>query len=73
MDHCQRDGKGPAIELAVKNVFVVNNDSEGEEDPDCYIGIGKDDLLHYSVRQGSAFPHFLMVAVVVKGGRRAGV
>lgn len=57
MDHGQRNWKWPIVHLFVKDVFVVNNNSERQEDPDGYIGVRKKDLLQNTVTERSTLPH----------------
>lgn len=49
MDHSQGDWEWPIVHLLVEDVFVVDDDGEGEEDPDCDVGVGEKDLLQDSV------------------------
>lgn len=44
MDHGERDRVWPVVHLAIKDVFIVDDDSEAEEDPDGYIEVGKEDF-----------------------------
>lgn len=49
VDHGEGDWEWPIVHLLVEDVFVVDDDGEGEEDPYGYVGVGEDDLLHYAV------------------------
>lgn len=57
MDHGKGDGKRPIIHLLVEDVLVVNNDTEGEEDPDGDIGVGEKDLLQDTIAERSTLAH----------------
>nr|GMD81584.1 hypothetical protein TorRG33x02_152150 [Ipomoea batatas] len=57
VDHGEGDGVRPVVHLAVEDVLVVDDDSEGEEDPDGDVGVGEDDLLQYTVAQISSAAH----------------
>ena len=39
MDHGESYWEWPIIHLLVEDVFVVDDDCEAEEDPDCDIGV----------------------------------
>ena len=49
MDHGECDGVRPVVELLVEDVFVVDDHGEAEEDPDCHVGVGEEDLFYHSV------------------------
>lgn len=57
MDHRQRDGERPVVHLLVEDVLVVDDDREGEEDPDGHICVGEEDLLQDSVAERTALAH----------------
>lgn len=57
MNHGEGDGVGPIVQLPIQNVLVVDDDHEGEEDPDGDVGVGEDDLLEHALAQIAAFPH----------------
>lgn len=57
MNHGKRNGKRPIVHLLVEDVLVVNNDTEGEEDPDGDIGVGEKDLLQNGVAERSTLAH----------------
>lgn len=49
MNHGKRDGKGPIVELPVKDVLVVDNHGEGKGDPDNHIAVGNKDFFHHPI------------------------
>lgn len=57
MNHGEGDGVGPVVQLPIQNVLVVDDDHEGEEDPDGDVGVGEDDLLEHALAEIAAFPH----------------
>ncbi|KAM1313262.1 hypothetical protein ACFX2F_017312 [Malus domestica] len=58
VDHGEGDGEGPVVHLLVEDVFVVDDDGEGEEDPDGDVGVGEEDLFYHPLAQGATFAHF---------------
>lgn len=65
MDHSKRNGKRPVIELSIKNVLVVNNDSETEEDPNGNVGVRENDFLENAIGEVRTFSHVLGVGLLV--------
>lgn len=45
MDHGKADGVRPTIHFPVQYVFVEDDDSEAQEDPDGHIEVTEQDLL----------------------------
>ena len=45
------------MHLLVKDVFVVDDDSEAEENPDCYIGVREKDPLDDAIAQRPTLAH----------------
>lgn len=44
MDQSKRDGVRPIVQFTVQDILVVDYYGEGKEDPDGYVGVGKEDL-----------------------------
>lgn len=72
MDHGKGDGKRPIVHLLIEDVLIVNNDSEGEEDPDGDIAVGEKDLLQNTVAERSTLAHCGQLRGKGEGGWWAG-
>ena len=56
VDHGERDGEGPVVHLGVEDVLVVDDDGEGEEDPDGHVAVGEEHLAEHRLQQAAGAP-----------------
>jgi hypothetical protein len=56
VDHGEGDREGPVVHLGVEDVLVVDDDGEGEEDPDADVAVGEEHLAEHRLRHAAGAP-----------------